>query len=697
MIRSRLVPRPPISVVVPFRGTEAEASRLLAALVRLRLRPDDEALVVDNGGSLALEGLAHGRVEVAVATGERSSYYARNAGAERTRAPWILFMDADCAPATGILDAYFEPEPGVRCGVVAGAVRAAAGPSLAERYAASRGHLDEIFHLEAEPYPAGITANLLVRRRTWETLGGFQEGVRSGADVEFCWRAQEAGWSLEHRPSAEVEHGHPDSLGEMLRKGARYGAGRRWVNRRYPGSMPRPRLARDLARSLAGGVGWPLAGQPTRGLFKLIDGAYVAAGAWGYVAGDSRAEPGDRTGAAGDGATVLSTDAFPARSETFVYNEALALRDLGRPVRVEAAARPARVERTVARELQIDYIEDYLPGQAIRDLAWLLARHPIRSVRDIAARRRWRAEEAVMPLRAIASAARRLARDGVPHVHVNFAAGAALTAMRVHLLLGSSYSVTAHGYEVFQEPRNLAEKLERAAFVAGPCEYTAEHLRSLVAAHERGKVHVVVMGVDGERFRRRSAYPGHATVVGIGRLVEKKGFPYLVEAAAELRRQGGLERLVIAGDGPLRGELEEGIARQGLEESAELVEAWGAEEVRELLERADLLAYPSVIAADGDRDAMPMVVKEAMAMEVPVVTSDAAGLPELVRPEWGRMVPQRDTAALADGIAEVVALPAAERERMGTAGRAHALEHCSLRRQAERIAQLVDGATQSRQ
>ena len=294
MIRLRLVPRPPISVVVPFRGNEAEASALLDALGGLALAPGDEVLVVDNGAGGTFGNLRRGNVEIADATAEYSSYYARNIGAERTAAPWILFIDSDCIPAPGILDGYFAPEPAVRCGVLAGAVRGAPGASLAARYAAARGHLDETFHLAAEPYPAGITANLLVRRRTWETLGGFQEGVRSGADVEFCWRAQDAGWGLEHRPRARVEHRHADSLRELLRKAARYGAGRRWVNRRYPGSMPRPRLARELVRAVAGGVAWPLAGQPTRGAFKLIDGAYVAAGAWGYVAGDSSAEPAAR-------------------------------------------------------------------------------------------------------------------------------------------------------------------------------------------------------------------------------------------------------------------------------------------------------------------------------------------------------------------------------------------------------------------
>jgi glycosyltransferase involved in cell wall biosynthesis len=452
--------------------------------------------------------------------------------------------------------------------------------------------------------------------------------------------------------------------------------------------MPRPRVGRELTRSLAGGLGWPLAGQPRRGLFKLIDGAWVAAGAWGRLAGDSRA-PRSRVPRKGGRDVVISTDAFPARSETFVYNEALALRELGWSVRVEAAARPARVERTVARELPIDYVEDYHPPQALRDLARLLARHPVRSARDLVRRRRWAAEEEVMPLRAIASPARRLAREGLPHTHVHFIAGAALTAMRLHLLLGSSYSVVGHGYDVFQMPRNLPEKLERAAFVVGPCEYTAGHLRELLPEAEREKVHVVVMGTDGERFRRRTPYPGGATVVAVGRLVEKKGLRYLVKAAGDLRRGGNLERLVIAGDGPLRGELEGLIEEADFGEAAEVIDAWGPDEVREVLERADLLAYPSVIAADGDRDAMPMVVKEALAMEVPAVSSDVAGLPELMRPEWGTMVPQRDASALADAIGEVLALPAAERERMGAAGREFVLERCDLRRETEKLSKLI--------
>jgi hypothetical protein len=108
--------------------------------------------------------------------------------------------------------------------------------------------------------------------------------------VELCWRLQEAGWSLEHRPQAMVEHVHPDSLRPLLRKAVRYGAGLRWLGGRYPAARTRPALARPLARAAAGGAGWPLVGQPRRGLYKLIDGAWTLALVGGYVAGDNRAE-----------------------------------------------------------------------------------------------------------------------------------------------------------------------------------------------------------------------------------------------------------------------------------------------------------------------------------------------------------------------------------------------------------------------
>jgi GT2 family glycosyltransferase len=171
-------------------------------------------------------------------------------------------------------------------------VRAAPGDSLAARYARSRSHIDERFHLESGPYPAGVTANLLVRRAAFDEIGGFEGSVRSGADLDFCWRVQQAGWGLEHRPGAEVAHRHPDDVARLMAKARRHAAGRAWVNRRWPGALPRPPIARPLLRGPLVAGWWALRGERERAVFKLIDIRLQAASLLGYYRGDNTAPPG---------------------------------------------------------------------------------------------------------------------------------------------------------------------------------------------------------------------------------------------------------------------------------------------------------------------------------------------------------------------------------------------------------------------
>jgi colanic acid/amylovoran biosynthesis glycosyltransferase len=356
---------------------------------------------------------------------------------------------------------------------------------------------------------------------------------------------------------------------------------------------------------------------------------------------------------------VVLLDRFPVLTETFVVNELRALRATGHEVRVEALERG---DGEPPADIPTRYRE---PG----DRLWLLARHPLRCLRDLALRLRLRREEWVRPLRELAPVVRRL-REG-EHIHAHFAAGAALDALRISALTGAPYSVTAHAWDIWLAPRNLREKLERAAFVTTGCEYNARHLRAIAP---RAQVHVIVMGVDGERFRRSTPLPGGRTVLGVGRLVEKKGFRDLARAA------DGLDaRVRIVGDGPLRDELA----------GVELAGALDPDGVRAELERADVLAMPCVVAADGDRDSMPVVVKEAMAMELMVVASEEVGLPECVREPWGRLVAPGDPVALRTAIEEVLALSPDERAAAGAAGRAWVLEHADVHRETARLADLI--------
>jgi colanic acid/amylovoran biosynthesis glycosyltransferase len=682
-------PRPPVSVIVPFLGDERAAASTLSNLEALVLRSGDELIVADNTRNQVMtRGAAGTRFRTVRADGERSSYHARNVAAEQAANDWVLFIDADCRPVPDLLDQYFAEPIDATWAALAGAIVAPPQPGAVARWGRARGRLNTGVLLRHFYRPLAITANLLVRRVAWEAVGGFHEGIRSGGDADFSWRLQEEGWLIAPRPPAVVEHAHPERLRALLRKAGRYAGGHSWLNRRHPDSHPRPRLGERLPRHVGGMLRAALGRRFDDAALAAIDTAVLLAENTGYLLGNTAPKPPPPPPAPGALSVCVLCERFPALSETFVGAEARELGRLGHRVRLEATARPRRPQLGGARGLHVSYREDDALLRKALDLAWLCLRHPLRCARDLLARRRFAREEEVPRLRALAPAARRLARLSDRHLHAHFADGAALTALRLSRLLAVPYSVTAHAYDIYKAPKNLRQKLLGAAFITSGCDYTVRDLRALCP--ERGdRIHRLVMGVDPARFRRGGPPPGGRTVLAVGRLVEKKGFSHLLEAAARLHREDGLERVLIVGEGELRGELEAQIERLGLGDTASLLGALEPERVRELYERADLFCMPCVIAPDGDRDSMPVVVKEALAMELPVVASDEVGLPELVRAEWGRLVPPADPEALAAAISELFSLPPAERAEMGRRGRAFVERHCSLEGETERLVGLV--------
>lgn len=387
-------------------------------------------------------------------------------------------------------------------------------------------------------------------------------------------------------------------------------------------------------------------------------------------------------------------DRYPVLSETFIANELTAVLAEGIEVSVEVHVPPEGDPPPGAPGVVPRYRELDPPRRRAAAMAWLALRHPLACAKDLVARRRWARDEWVPPLRHLAPVARRLRRDRVSHLHAHFAGAAALDALRIGALLGRPYSVTAHAYDIFMRPRNLVEKLTRARFAMTVCEYNARHLRTVAPD---ARLHTMVMGVDGEAFRRTRPHRDGRTVVAVGRLVEKKGFDDLIAAAGLLagRPASELERVRIIGDGPLLAVLEAQIAELGLGDVVELLGPRPPAEVRAVLEAADLLAMPCVVAADGDRDSMPVVVKEALAMEIPVVGTDEVGVPEMVHDGWGRLVAPGDPAALAGAIAALLALSAERRHGMGAAGRAFVLEHCDLNTETRRLTALLRGSPQA--
>jgi GT2 family glycosyltransferase len=381
---------------MPFAGDAAAAGEALTALRSLEVRDGDELLLADNSGTAAS---AIPGVRIVRAVAEHSPAHARNVGAEAARGEWILFLDSDCLPPAGLLDAYFAQPVADDVGALAGEVRPAPGAeTLAGRYGAQKSFLSQEAHL-AHPFrPRAVAANLLVRREAFTQIGGFFEGVRAAEDTDFSWRLQEAGWRLELRPEAAVEHRYRTSLADLRRQWRGYAAGRAWLARRYTGFVPEPAARRAIRRvpalvwtrghapveAGAEAVGAPSTlpvlrdraggvGRLERGRYLLLDVLLSAEELAGLALSN-------RPRASMDGRPVqafLIAERFPALGDPLVE----LARTLGR-VRVQAAARPRQADMRAARELAIDYRED--DGAAARMVAAfaLVVRHPLRCVRD---------------------------------------------------------------------------------------------------------------------------------------------------------------------------------------------------------------------------------------------------------------------------------------------------------------------------
>lgn len=278
--------RPAVDVVVPCAVDAATLRDVVARLAGLRLREGDTVTVVDNCG---VGVAAPEPVRVLAATEVRSSYFARNRGAEAGSAPWLLFLDADVVAPVDLLDRLFAVAPGERTGVLAGAVvdeppGDGGRDSIALRYAWLRSSMSQEVTLGHGRWAFAQTANCAVRREAFAAVGGFREGVRSGGDADLCFRLRAAGWALEPRDDAAVVHRNRTTVPQMLAQRARHGAGAAWLAREHPGAFPArswPGLLWWGLRRMGAGVAALARGDRDGAVLGLLDGPAV----WAFELG----------------------------------------------------------------------------------------------------------------------------------------------------------------------------------------------------------------------------------------------------------------------------------------------------------------------------------------------------------------------------------------------------------------------------
>ncbi|MDE2184691.1 MAG: glycosyltransferase [Alphaproteobacteria bacterium] len=247
-------------------------------------------------------------------------------------------------------------------------------------------------------------------------------------------------------------------------------------------------------------------------------------------------------------------------------------------------------------------------------------------------------------------------RRNVTLIHAHFANVPARVAWFASAMTGIPYSFTTHAKDLYLARAAALRLIVRdAAFVATCTQYNADYLRSILNEQDHSRIHVVYHGVEISRFIQRAATPRTdrlpPLILSVGRLVPKKGFRDLIAACRALYYNGIRFRCVIVGEGPLRGPLQAAIDRQGLSDLITLTGAMTHADLMALYGEADVFVLPSRVVANGDRDGIPNVIVEAMASNVPVVSTSVSGIPEVVQNGvTGLLVPPESPTQLAEAL-----------------------------------------------
>ena len=384
---------------------------------------------------------------------------------------------------------------------------------------------------------------------------------------------------------------------------------------------------------------------------------------------------------------------FPRISETFILDEILALRRSGVPVKIYSLLPPVRDACVHPEAEELIPEVQVLARQGMRRALGMLADasacvqlRPIHTLRLVLRvmlsahpRRSLRRLERGLYL------ARCLRRDHVAHVHAAWAHTPEGVVRIAGRLTGIPWSMGAHAKDIHLADRaSLAKKVGAARFTLTCTEANRELLASLAPLDEAGEQNAEILlvhhGVDSRAFAPR-VRPSHGAngatpvILSVGRLVPKKGFSTLLEAAALLARRGTPFELEILGGGPERDRLERLAGSLGLDGRVAFRGMAVREDVRAAYARASCFALACRIGADGDRDGIPNTLAEAMACGLPVVGTRLPGIEEVVRDhETGRLVPPDDPAALADALAEVLEQPD-RTTHLGARARAWVVEH----------------------
>ena len=392
-------------------------------------------------------------------------------------------------------------------------------------------------------------------------------------------------------------------------------------------------------------------------------------------------------------------NAFPKLSETFILNEIWELRKKGVSVFVAAVGRSnekivhAKAE-AIANEVR--YVGELCRKRKLENVMLAGFLHPLRLIQTAAFIRnrykkgkRWKLQQALY-------LGGELIRNGVKHVHAHFAMEAAEQAMLASLSTGIPYSMHPHALDIYVRPRMLKDKMRYAKFVSTECEFSKRYLLDFFPGYPGERIFVIRLGIDMDMFtpkKKKTLEPGMKnglSILSVARLVEKKGMIFLLEAVKKLSGDGIRVKATIVGEGPEYERLSTFITQNRLDGVVDLKGPRTADYVKNLFDTNDVFVLPCIVAKNGDQDATPTAIMEAMAMKVPVISTKVAGIPEIISDGCGFVIPEKDSNSLTAAIKKVAQMSDSERKTLGEAGRKFVAANCNIRIQGDKLIDLFE-------
>ncbi|UJF34584.1 glycosyltransferase [Paenibacillus hexagrammi] len=352
---------------------------------------------------------------------------------------------------------------------------------------------------------------------------------------------------------------------------------------------------------------------------------------------------------------------FPSTSATFVLNEMLKLKERGFEIEIISLRKPKNeiFQPGIEEFKKVTYIphvkQNKMDGiKLIGSNFKYLLHNPKKYISGLVCAIKGKSYNLFYDFLRAVYLIQNIDLSEINHIHSQFAHTPTSLAYFISILINKQYSFTCHAVDIFVQNSLFEEKLSRSKFAVTISDFNKNYINDLVEDKAlTNKIKIIRCGVNYEEFKPpvKKQNNNRVRLLSVGRFVEKKGFIYLVDALKILDQKGINFECDIIGNGPLFEMIKCKVRDYELDNKINLLGAQSSGKIKEYLCKADIFVLPCVKSENGDMDGIPVSIMEAMSFEIPVISTNISGIPELIKNEEnGLIVEEKNSIEFANAI-----------------------------------------------